>query len=60
MLESLKREVMVLGNDLEYDLGSGWTMQSRRKDVNMDVEGLKGQNVGEVVFVVVRAVTETQ
>lgn len=29
MLESLKREVMVLGNDLEYDLGSGWTMQSR-------------------------------
>lgn len=60
MLESLKREVMVLGNDLEYDLGSGWIMQSRRKDVNTDVEGLKGQNVGEVVFVVVRAVTETQ
>lgn len=56
MLESLKREVMVLGKDL----GSGWIRQSRRKDVATDVEGLKGQNVGEVIFVVVRAVTETQ
>lgn len=56
MLESLKREVMVLGKDL----GSGWIRQSTRKDVATDVEGLKGQNVGEVIFVVVRAVTETQ
>lgn len=45
MLESLEREVMILGNDLGCDLGRGWIRWDRRKDINMDIERLKSQNV---------------
>lgn len=51
MLESLEGEVMILSSDLGYDLGSECIRWDRRKDVNENIESLKIQDVGQVVFV---------
>lgn len=50
MLESLEGEVMILSNDLGYDLGSE-CIRWDREDVIENIERLKSQDVRQVVFV---------